>query len=500
MAQLTWREVSAPQLSTRDLAIASEAVVRGFDRLGQVLAAREEALRKEATDKARISYLAQTDPAKLTEEIGRIATGASNLDRRVNVADVLQGAQEHRSRLIQTSRDYEQLLNEQARAQFGNIQDMYFRAILTGDTELEQRALAEFAASDLGRRAQGLAAVDAGRFRDDRIDNVETNRSNLANEANARAQIAIQERRLALERQEAERRRQQDELMKRAAQVAVGIVQNADPGMDTQTVLQQFRQNNSKLWQTNPELALTIEDNVVKLRNRFLTPTEEQKTAANALGSGALSKTRIATTALQNAGAESSWAVGAQQRAGKHANVTAKELVDRLSEQMPRDTAATLVNQALAKGIPLDVQAGFLDSRPIQDKSPWNFLKFGLANPNNWDILFGAERQFREGMERIAKERESGDATRTQITMERRLAPLATVEQTITALRAKALREMASGRYGQNRPSPATQEALAAAEAEAQRLYQAATTGQIPDPNQPLLDEITGYLDKRRIR
>ncbi|MEI7100559.1 hypothetical protein ACOIDY_34095, partial [Klebsiella pneumoniae] len=91
------------------------------------------------------------------------------------------------------------------------------------------------------------------------------------------------------------------------------------------------------------------------------------KAAANALGSGALSKTRVATTALQNAGAESSWAVGAQQRAGRHANVTADDLIERLSKQMPRDTAATLVNQALAQGIPLDVQAGFLDSRPIQD-------------------------------------------------------------------------------------------------------------------------------------
>lgn len=114
MAQITWRNVDAPQLSTRDIALAGEQVTAGFDRFAQALATREANLRTKATDAAIGARLAIQDPTQL----GQIDT--ASLDPRVNMRALLEADNQHRNALIQRAQQNEQLLNSQAMAQFAS--------------------------------------------------------------------------------------------------------------------------------------------------------------------------------------------------------------------------------------------------------------------------------------------------------------------------------------------------------------------------------------------
>ena len=58
MAALTWRNVDAPQLDTRGIALAGQNITQSFDRMGQMLMQREAALRAEATNKALAAGMA----------------------------------------------------------------------------------------------------------------------------------------------------------------------------------------------------------------------------------------------------------------------------------------------------------------------------------------------------------------------------------------------------------------------------------------------------------
>lgn len=81
MAQLTWREIQAPNLSTRDMAVAGNQIGQSFDRLGELLIRREDNLRKDATNSAAAAaYMAGTP-----EEIAALrAQQFANLDPRVD--------------------------------------------------------------------------------------------------------------------------------------------------------------------------------------------------------------------------------------------------------------------------------------------------------------------------------------------------------------------------------------------------------------------------------
>ncbi len=127
MAQITWRNVDAPQLSTRDIALAGEQINAGFDRFAQTLATREANLRTKATDAAIGARLAIQDP----NQLGQIDT--ASLDPRVNMRALMEADARHRNGLIQRAQQQEQLLDAQASAKFAAEGVPLLRAAQAGD-------------------------------------------------------------------------------------------------------------------------------------------------------------------------------------------------------------------------------------------------------------------------------------------------------------------------------------------------------------------------------
>ena len=114
MAQITWRNVGAPQLSTRDIALAGEQINAGFDRFAQTLATRETNLRTKATDAAIGARLAIQDP----NQLGQI--DIASLDPRVNMRELMEADVQHQNGLMQRAQQNELLLNSQATAKFAS--------------------------------------------------------------------------------------------------------------------------------------------------------------------------------------------------------------------------------------------------------------------------------------------------------------------------------------------------------------------------------------------
>lgn len=127
MAQITWRNVDAPQLSIRDIALAGGQVTAGFDRFAQALATREANLRTKATDAAIGARLAIQDP----NQLGQI--DPASLDPRVNMRMLLEADNQHRNGLIQRAQQQEQLLDAQASAKFAAEGVPLLRAAQAGD-------------------------------------------------------------------------------------------------------------------------------------------------------------------------------------------------------------------------------------------------------------------------------------------------------------------------------------------------------------------------------
>jgi hypothetical protein len=152
MAALTWREVSAPQLSTRDLALAGQTVTTGFDRLGAMLNAREEALRTQATDAAIAERLAIQDPNKL----GQI--NLTGLDRRVNARALVEADNQHQVNLAERMRNQEELTQMQAVAELGDEGARFIQLMGSGQREAAMAYAEEQAALDprWGRVALGF--------------------------------------------------------------------------------------------------------------------------------------------------------------------------------------------------------------------------------------------------------------------------------------------------------------------------------------------------------
>ena len=193
---LTWREVTAPKLDTRDLAYAGQAIGASFDKLGDMFVKREQNLRAEATDAAIARALANSDPNQKLDLTG--------LDKRVNAKELAVAANAHINGLIQREQQREELLDQQALAQFGKYNTLRAKNILDGVDEF-----AGVSAEDLANPAWSryLGQVDKSSLFDERIDNQhqtaalqETARGHdLSYKANM-AQVGVQQQRLAMER------------------------------------------------------------------------------------------------------------------------------------------------------------------------------------------------------------------------------------------------------------------------------------------------------------
>lgn len=175
MAALTWREVSAPQMDTRGLAMAGQQIGSSFDRLGEMFTKRYDMQRDEVTDAAIARALANQDPNAKVDLTG--------LDPKARTKDVVTAWNSHLSSLVQREQERELLNNSQSLAKFGKYNTVRATNILSGRDEFDGISAEDRADPGFGRY---LGQVDKSSLFDERIDNVEQNRSAVASEANSR--------------------------------------------------------------------------------------------------------------------------------------------------------------------------------------------------------------------------------------------------------------------------------------------------------------------------
>lgn len=199
MAQITWRNVDAPQLSTRDIALAGEQVTAGFDRFAQALATREANLRTKATDAAIGARLAIQDP----NQLGQVDPAL--LDPRVNMRALLEADNQHRNALIQRAQQNEQLLDAQASAKFASEGIPLLQAAQAGDTAAV-KAINDRAAGDpMFARWLGTMSSDVASAFDTGADNRRGDAQLQQQRESDAARIGLERSRLALAQREAER-------------------------------------------------------------------------------------------------------------------------------------------------------------------------------------------------------------------------------------------------------------------------------------------------------
>lgn len=197
MAAITWREIAAPNLDVRNLAIAGSTIANGFDRFAQMLYDRETAMQKRATDDAIASVLANQDPNAGPVDV-------SQFGGRVNARAVLEAANAHRANLLDQSLTREELATAQDPAKYGTAYARLEDALRRNDTAAADTIVANELAGarrTADARSRGIGYYDmdfdnaSGRARD-----AETARHNRAGEANDAARVALAREQAAAER------------------------------------------------------------------------------------------------------------------------------------------------------------------------------------------------------------------------------------------------------------------------------------------------------------
>lgn len=151
---LTWRNVDAPNIDVRGLALATQGVTGGLDRLSELFMNRELEARRVATDTGIADVLRMQDPAALAAAMQNGQIGAADPRGRVDQRAVLEAAHAQRSNLISTGLQNENLLNSRAQAEFGTRIAGLRRAAEAGDPAAQQAYQAEMEANpEFGRVA-----------------------------------------------------------------------------------------------------------------------------------------------------------------------------------------------------------------------------------------------------------------------------------------------------------------------------------------------------------
>lgn len=211
MAQLTWRNIDAPNIDTRSLAIAGAGITNAFDRLAGVFVDRETALQKKATDDAAANLLSIQDPEVLKAALA--ASLAPGGDRRVNRREVAQIGNTAVNALLERAVSGEQLAAAQDPAKFGPAYMELANAQRSGD----KAAIAAAEAKLVGARKIMDAAGAGISWRDQDVDNTRADgmfaETKLENQRNAgfRAQeLSLRRAALAAENADRAARRAQD--------------------------------------------------------------------------------------------------------------------------------------------------------------------------------------------------------------------------------------------------------------------------------------------------
>ena len=194
MAQLTWRNIDAPNIDTRGLAIANAGITSAFDRLAGVFTDRELALQKKATDDAAAGLLGIQDPEALKAAIA--AAAAPGGDRRVNRREIAEVGNRAVDGLLQRSLTGEQLAAAQDPAKFGSAYVELANAQRSGNAA----AIAAAEGKLVGARKTLEAANTGIGWRDTDVDN--TRSDNIFDESKLenQRQAGFRNQQLALQR------------------------------------------------------------------------------------------------------------------------------------------------------------------------------------------------------------------------------------------------------------------------------------------------------------
>lgn len=223
MAELTWRSIDAPNISTRELIQAGGQISDSFNNLGSMLAKREERLRRDVTDRAIAERLAIRDPNAL----GQI--DLTGLDKRVNVRELLGADQQHRTQLTQQLKENEDLLNAQADAKYGKEGLALYEAALSGDKAARERIVALNASDEMFSRFLAKNGKTVAEFTDKYVDNTNDAQTLEANKFAAAEQVRLKEEEFT--RADAERARSEAEKAQHEGAYKQGeqFAQNSDP-------------------------------------------------------------------------------------------------------------------------------------------------------------------------------------------------------------------------------------------------------------------------------
>ena len=220
MAALTWREISAPQMSTRDLGLAGVSIADAFRNMGQVFIDRETRLRSDATNNALSTVLANQDRnAKLD---------LAGLDSRVDKAALARAFNDHVTGLVTRGKNQEELAGMEALAKYGTALNMFRAGRMDGSFGGSWEDFGQLKGLDVADQGFGRAGAtltDLDDIIDKRIDNLgeaetrtETALSNRAREADAAAGRRVQMAELGMRREEFNARmrdqRERDQLEK----------------------------------------------------------------------------------------------------------------------------------------------------------------------------------------------------------------------------------------------------------------------------------------------
>lgn len=253
MARITWQNVDAPRLDTRDMAMAGEAITNAFGRLADTINQAQQRTQQREVDAQVVDLMRIQDPAELQKALSQVQDSPF-------ARQILQQGQAQLGVLLDRDVKNEQLgalqdvwKNANAYSQireFGQKNDIAgFRNFMEANGDLKLRDADRYF-------GEGLKTYDTG------LDNIrmdaqlaEQVRSNKASEANAAASRDIQRAELALRQKQLALQQAPDAAWQTGRQLAL-----ANPNM------------------SDADVAATIQQN----SNQFKTPAEYQAALAGA--------------------------------------------------------------------------------------------------------------------------------------------------------------------------------------------------------------------------
>lgn len=203
MAELTWRNIDAPNIDVRNLAIAGNSIGTAFDRMGQMLADRTTRLKQEATNQALAGVLMAQDP-----DAARAAYVQAQVsgNPRIDLATLAKGYNEQYGVLqdraikddqvdgLKAEKIFGAMLPELTKAYYGGNQEQ-IDALL--GTMSDDPAFGRYVRGHMDQLMTQLHTGTGDRQNQAQID--EAGRHNKASEVNAAGELALSQRRFQLE-------------------------------------------------------------------------------------------------------------------------------------------------------------------------------------------------------------------------------------------------------------------------------------------------------------